>query len=186
MNTINIISSAEEKMKKAVESLKNEFTKIRTGRAHTSILENVLVDYYGTMTPLSRISTITAGDSRTLLVTPWEKQFIKAIEKAILESGLGFNPVSDSGNVRIPIPPLTEDKRKELIKFVSQQAEHGRVSIRNIRHEANNALKKLTTDKTISEDDEKRAKDQTQKLTDKYIESINKLCTEKETDLKTV
>ncbi|KTD41240.1 ribosome recycling factor [Legionella parisiensis] len=178
-----IKQDSEKRMKKSVESLQTDLTKIRTGRANVGLLDHVQVDYYGTMTPLNQVANVTASDSRTILVTPWEKSLVSAIEKAILNSDLGLNPATAGTAIRVPMPPLTEERRKELIKVVRNEGEQGKVSIRNIRRDANNQLKELVKDKTISEDDERRATEVIQKLTDKYILEIDALLAEKEKDL---
>lgn len=171
---------AEKKMKKAVESLHHEMTKIRTGRAHASLLDHVQIEYYGSMMPINQVANITANDARTLLVTPYEKSMIPAIEKAILTSDLGLNPANSGTAIRVPMPPLNEERRKEMIRVVRAEAEQGRVSIRNIRRDANTQLKES---KEISEDDERRAGDVIQKLTDKYIAEVDALLAHKEKDL---
>lgn len=178
-----IKQDSEKRMKKSVEALQTDLTKIRTGRANVGLLDHVQVDYYGNMTPLNQVANITASDSRTILVTPWEKSLVAAIEKAILNSDLGLNPATAGTAIRVPMPPLTEERRKELIKVVRNEGEQGKVSIRNIRRDANNQLKELVKDKTISEDDERRATEVIQKLTDKYILEIDALLAEKEKDL---
>ena len=161
-----IKQDSEQRMKKSVEALHVEMTKIRTGRANAGLLDHVQVDYYGTLTPLSQVANVSASDSRTILVTPWEKSMVAAIEKAILTSDLGLNPSTQGMAIRVPMPPLTEERRKELIKVVRNEGEQGRVSVRNIRRDANNQLKDLVKDKSISEDDEHRATEVIQKLTD--------------------
>ncbi|MBN9229249.1 MAG: ribosome recycling factor [Legionella sp.] len=178
-----IKQDSEKRMKKTIEALHVDMTKIRTGRANVGLLDHVQVDYYGTLTPLSQVANINASDSRTLLVTPWEKSMIAAIEKAILTSDLGLNPSTAGTAIRVPMPPLTEERRKELIKVVRGEGEQGKVSIRNIRRDANNQLKDLVKDKSISEDDERRAVEVIQKLTDKYIQEIDVLLVEKEKEL---
>ncbi|NDH67371.1 MAG: ribosome recycling factor, partial [Gammaproteobacteria bacterium] len=155
---------AERKMKRAVESLQHEMSKVRTGRANAGILDHVQVDYYGNLTPINQVATVSHSDARTLMVTPFEKSMIAAVEKAILTSDLGLNPATSGNAIRVPMPPLTEERRKELIKVVRAEAEQGKVTIRNIRRDANNQLKEL---KTISEDDERRGNDAIQKITDK-------------------
>ncbi len=176
----NIKSDAEKKMKKAVESLQHEMSKVRTGRASAGLLDHVQVDYYGNLTPINQVASVTHSDSRTLLVTPFEKTMAAAIEKAILTSDLGLNPASTGNAIRVPMPPLTEERRKDLIKVVRAEAEQGRVTIRNIRRDANQQLKEL---KTISEDDERRANDMVQKMTDKYSAEIDAVLAQKEKDL---
>ncbi len=173
----------EKKMIKSVESLHHEMGKIRTGRANSALLDHVMVDYYGQLTPLIQVASVTIGDSRTLLVTPWEKNMIPAIEKSILTSDLGLNPVNVGQVIRIPLPALNEERRKELIKVVRSEAELGRVAIRNIRRDANQQLKDLVKAKTISEDDERRGTEMVQKLTDQYIVAVDKELQEKEKDL---
>lgn len=178
-----IKQDAEKRMKKTVESLRHEMGKIRTGRANASLLDHVQVEYYGNLTPLNQLANITSSDSRTLLVTPWEKNMVAAVEKAILTSDLGLNPATAGNAIRVPMPPLTEERRKELIRVVRAEAEQGRVSIRNIRRDANNDLKDLVKAKEISEDDERRATEVIQKLTDKYIAEVEEVLVEKEKDL---
>ncbi|CEG57130.1 ribosome recycling factor [Legionella fallonii] len=178
-----IKQDSEKRMKKTIEALHTDMTKIRTGRANVGLLDHVQVDYYGNSTPLNQVANITASDSRTILVTPWEKAMVAAVEKAILNSGLGLNPATAGSAIRVPMPPLTEERRKELIKVVRNEGEQGRVSIRNIRRDANSQLKDLVKEKAISEDDERRAVEVIQKLTDKYIAEIDAILVEKEKDL---
>lgn len=178
-----IKQDCEKRMKKAVESLQHEMGKIRTGRANASFLDHVQVDYYGNASPLNQVASVSNLDSRTLLVTPWEKSMVSAVEKAILTSGLGLNPSTAGNAIRVPMPALTEERRKEMIKVVRAEAEQGRVSIRNIRRDANNHLKDMTKAKNISEDDEHRASDVIQKLTDKYIAELDAVLAIKEKDL---
>ncbi len=175
-----------ERMKKSIEALKHEFAKIRTGRAHPSLLEHVHVNYYGNEVPLSQAANITAEDARTLAITPWERTMVPLIEKAILASDLGLNPSTTGTVIRVPLPPLTEQRRKDLIKVVRHEAENGRVAVRNIRRDANNDLKSALKDKQVSEDDEKRGEDQVQKLTDQFIKEIDGLLEEKESDLMAI
>jgi ribosome recycling factor len=172
-----------ERMKKSIEALKHEFAKIRTGRAHPSLLEHVHVNYYGNEVPLSQTANVTVEDSRTLAITPWERTMVPVIEKAILKSDLGLNPNTTGVVIRVPLPPLTEQRRKDLIKVVRHEAENGRVAVRNIRRDANTELKSALKDKLISEDDEKRGEEQVQKLTDQFIKEIDTLLEDKETDL---
>ena len=181
-----IKQDSEKRMKKTIEVLQTDLTKIRTGRANVGLLDHVQVDYYVTMTPLSQVANVSACDSRTILVTPWEKALVPAIEKAILNSDLGLNPATAGTAIRVPMPPLTEERRKELIKVVRNEGEQGKVSIRNIRRDANNQLKELVKDKAISEDDERRATEVIQKLTDKYILEVDALLAEKEKDLMVI
>lgn len=178
-----IKQDSEKRMKKSVESLQHEMGKIRTGRANASFLDHVVVDYYGNATPLNQVASVTNLDSRTLLVTPWEKTMVAAVEKSILNSGLGLNPSTAGNAIRVPMPALTEERRKEMIKVVRAEAEQGRVTIRAIRRDANNQLKDLVKAKDISEDDEHRANDVIQKLTDKHIAEIDVILVAKEKDL---
>lgn len=179
----DIKNESEKRMKKTVESLRHEMSKIRTGRANASLLDHVQVDYYGSLTPLPQVANITSCDSRTLLVTPWEKTLVAAIEKAILTSDLGLNPATAGHAIRVPMPALTEERRKEMTRIVRAEAEQGRVSIRNVRRDANGQLKELVKDKAISEDDERRASEMIQKLTDKFIAEVDEVLAEKEKDL---
>jgi ribosome recycling factor len=178
-----IKKSAEEKMKKTLETLKNDLGKIRTGRAHTGLLDHVMVDYYGTPTPINGVANVTLLDARTLAVTPWEKKMVAAIDKAIRDSDLGLNPATMGETVRVPMPALTEERRKDLIKVVHKEGEGARVAVRNIRRDANNHLKDLLKQKKVAEDEERRAQDDVQKLTDRHIAEIDKLLAAKEADL---
>lgn len=175
-----IKQDAEKKMKKAVESLHHEMTKIRTGRASANLLDHVQVEYYGNLTPINQLASVTHSDARTLMVTPFDKTMAAAIEKAILTSDLGLNPSSNGTAIRVPMPALTEERRKDLIRVVRAEAEQGRVAIRNIRRDANNQLKEL---KTVTEDDERRGNDLIQKITDKYAAEIDVVLAHKEKDL---
>ena len=177
---------SEKRMKKAVESLQHEMSKIRTGRANASFLDHVQVDYYGNMTPINQVASVSSSDARTLLVSPFEKSMMAAIEKAILNSGLGLNPASTGSAIRVPMPALTEERRKEMIKIVRAEAEQGRVSVRNVRRDANHQLKEFTKEKLISEDDERRTSEIIQKLTDQYIASIDNILSDKEKDLMVI
>lgn len=179
----NIKQDSEKRMQKSIEALKVDMTKIRTGRANAGILDHVQVDYYGTLTPINQVANVSTSDSRTIMVTPWEKSMVAAVEKAILTSDLGLNPSTVGSAIRVPMPALTEERRKELIKVVRNEGEQGKVAIRNIRRDANNQLKDLVKDKSISEDDERRATEIIQKLTDKYIAEVDVLLVEKEKDL---
>lgn len=179
----DIKQDAEKRMKKTVETLRHDLTKIRTGRANASLLDHVQVDYYGNPTPLSQVANITASDSRTITVTPWEKSMIAVIEKAILTADLGLNPATAGAAIRVPMPPLTEERRKELIRVVRAEGEQARVAVRNIRRDANNHLKDCVKDKLISEDDERRSNEVIQKLTDKYVAEVDAALSEKEKDL---
>lgn len=181
-----IKQDAEARMKKSLEALNNTLSKVRTGRAHPAILETIRVDYYGTETPLSQLANITVEDARTLAVTPWDRQSVAVIEKAILKSDLGVNPSTAGQVIRIPMPALTEETRKGYIRQVRQEAETARVSVRNIRRDAIAALKDLVKDKAISEDDERRAAEDIQKLTDRNIAELDKSLAAKEADLMVV
>lgn len=174
------------RMSKSIEALKDEFTKIRTGRAHTSLLDHITVPYYGNDVPLSQVASVTIGDSRTLVVTPWEKNMVSAIEKAIMQSDLGLNPATAGSVIRVPLPALTEERRRDMIKVVRHEAENARVAVRNIRRDANTAVKDLLKQKKISEDEERRAQDEIQKLTDKYIAEVEKVLQVKEADLMAI
>ena len=180
------IKEAELRMQKSIESFKHEMSKLRTGRAHPSLLDHVKVDYYGTETVLSSMANISVSDARTLTITPWEKRLIPQIEKAILTSGLGLNPSSSGDLIRVPLPALTEERRKDLIKVLKNEAEAGRVSIRNARRDANNAFKEFLKKKEMTEDEEHRLIDNVQKMTDKYIADVDALMAVKETDLMAI
>jgi len=181
-----IVADAKIRMGKAIEVFKSDLLKLRTGRAHPSLLSHISIDYYGTMTPLSQVASITVSDSRTLTVTPWEKTVVQAIEKAILNSNLGLNPATAGTVIRIPLPALTEERRKELVKVVKAEAENARISVRNVRRDANSDVKELLRAKDISEDDERRAQDRVQKLTDEFVAEIEKIATAKEAELMEV
>nr|VFK17150.1 MAG: ribosome recycling factor [Candidatus Kentron sp. LPFa]VFK58598.1 MAG: ribosome recycling factor [Candidatus Kentron sp. UNK]VFK68483.1 MAG: ribosome recycling factor [Candidatus Kentron sp. UNK] len=176
----------QERMQKSIETLINVFRKIRTGRAHTSLLDHILVPYYGTDTPLNQVANISVGDHRTLTVTPWEKKIIPEVEKAIMNADLGLNPITAGNVIRIPLPPLTEERRHEMIRVVRHETETARVAIRNIRRDANHSLKALCKDKMITEDEERRAEESIQKLTDKSITQVDELLHAKEADLMEV
>ena len=179
----DIKKDAEIRMGKSIQSLKTDLAKIRTGRAHTSLLDTIMVPYYGTDTPLSQVANISVADSRTLAVSPWEKDMVAPIEKAIMASDLGLNPSSQGTLIRIPLPPLTEERRKELIKVVRAEGEAGKVAIRNIRRDALGDVKILLKEKEISEDEERKAQDQIQKITDKYIADVDAVLKDKEKEL---
>lgn len=179
----SIIKDAENRMKKSVEAVLHEMEKIRTGRANASLLDHVKVDYYGTPTPVNQVASVTTIDARTLSVKPYEKNMLQAVEKAILESDLGLNPATSKDFIRVPIPPLTEERRKELGKLVRGEGENGKVAVRNIRRDSNHHLKDLLKEKEITEDDDKRAEGQVQKLTDSFIAEIDALVEKKEKDL---
>ena len=174
---------ASQKMKKSMESLSNNLSKIRTGRAHPSILDAITVEYYGQEVPLNQVANIKIEDAKTLQLNVWEKNMIKEVEKSIISSDLGLNPAVSGNLIRIPLPPLTEERRKELVKLVKQEGENCKVSVRNIRRDANNKLKQLLKEKSISEDDEKRSEEDIQKLTDSNIKQIDERIIEKEKDL---
>ena len=178
--------TTEQKMLKSIEALKNDLSKVRTGRAHTGLLDHIQVDYYGSMVPLSQVANIGLADARTITVQPWEKKLLAAIEKAIRESDLGLNPASQGEMLRVPMPPLTEERRRELAKVVKHEGENARVSVRNLRRDANQVLKDLLKKKEISEDDERRAQDDIQKLTDLFVADVDKLVTDKEKEILTV
>jgi ribosome recycling factor len=178
--------SAEQKMQKSLEALKADLGKVRTGRAHTGILDHITVDYYGSATPLSQVANLTLIDARTIGISPWEKKMAGAIEKAIRDSDLGLNPATVGDLVRVPMPALTEERRRDLIKVVRGEAENARVAVRNIRRDANTELKGLLKDKKASEDEERRAQDDVQKLTDRYIAEIDKALQVKESELLAV
>lgn len=179
----DVKKSAEQKMQKSVEALKTDLGKVRTGRAHTGILDHVMVDYYGSMVPISQVANVTLIDARTIGVQPWEKNIAGKVEKAIRDSDLGLNPASQGDMIRVPMPMLTEERRRDLIKVIKGEGENARVAVRNVRRDANTALKDMVKNKAASEDEERRAQDEVQKLTDKYIAEIDKLLQTKETDL---
>ncbi len=174
---------AATRMKKSVESLRSELTKLRTGRAHTSLLDHITVEYYGSQVPLNQVANVNVADPRTLSVTPWEKQMVPVVEKAIANSDLGLNPVTAGNVIRVPLPPLTEERRKDLIRIVRQEGEGARVAIRNIRRDVISDLKALLKEKEITEDEERRAEEEIQKITDKYIAEVDELLKAKEKDL---
>ncbi len=178
-----IKTDAESRMSKSIDSLKDEMAKVRTGRAHPSLLDHISVESYGSMVPLSQVANVGIEDSRTLTITPWERTMVQVIEKAIMTSDLGLNPNSAGTVIRVPMPALTEERRKDLVKVVKAEAENSRVAIRNIRRDANTTLKTLQKDKDISEDDERRGQDEIQKVTDQYIKSIDDVLASKEKDL---
>lgn len=182
----DIKQSAEQKMQKSIEALKVDLGKVRTGRAHTGILDHVQVDYYGSLMPINQVAAISLADARTITVQPWEKPMIAKVEKAIRDADLGLNPATNGDVIRVPMPALTEERRRDLIKVVRGEAEGAKVAVRNVRRDANDALKKLLKDKEIGEDDERRAQDEIQKLTDKFVAEIDKMLQAKETDLMAV
>jgi len=182
----DVKQSAEQKMQKSVETLKHDLAKVRTGRAHTGLLDHIHVDYYGTSMPINQVANVTLADPRTIGVQPFEKKMIPAIEKAIRDSDLGLNPATSSELIRVPMPALTEERRKELTKVVHKEAEAAKIAIRNIRRDANEHLKKMLKDKECSEDDERHAQVDVQKLTDRYVAEIDKILHAKEADLMAI
>jgi ribosome recycling factor len=182
----DVKKSAEQKMQKTIETLKIDLGKVRTGRAHTGLLDHVLVEYYGTPTPIPQVATVSLLDPRTIGVAPYEKKLATSIEKAIRESDLGLNPATVGDVVRVPMPPLTEERRRDLIKVVKHEGENTKVAIRNVRRDAISHLKQLLKDKKVAEDEERRAQDDIQKLTDRYIAEVDKLTHQKEADLMAV
>jgi len=182
----DVKKTAEQKMHKSLEALKSDLGKVRTGRAHTGILDHITVDYYGTQMPLNQVANLTLLDARTIGIAPWEKKMGAVIEKAIRDSDLGLNPSAMGDVIRVPMPALTEERRRELIKVVKGEGENAKVAVRNLRRDANHHLKDLLKQKEVSEDDERRAQDEIQKLTDKFIAEIDKLLAAKETDLMAV
>lgn len=179
----DIHQDASTRMGKSIDALKHEFSKIRTGRAHPSLLDQISVSYYGAESALSQVANIAVEDARTLTITPWEKNMVQIIEKAILKSDLGLNPATNGMVIRIPLPPLTEQRRRDLVKVVKHEAENGRVSIRNIRRDANNEIKDALKEKLISEDEAHAAEEKIQKLTDQFVKEVEKLLEAKEADL---
>jgi ribosome recycling factor len=179
----DIKKDTRTRMSKSVEALKHEFAKLRTGRAQASLLDQVSVSYYGTETPINQVASVVVSDARTLTVTPWEKKIVPDVEKAILNSDLGLNPVSAGDVIRVPLPALTEERRREMTKVVRQEAENARIAIRNIRRDANQHLKGLIKDEHLAKDEEHRAEDEVQKLTDEFIAEVDELLKAKEQDL---
>ncbi|MFC0170170.1 ribosome recycling factor [Pseudoduganella danionis] len=186
MSVADVKKSAQERMTKSLETLRADLAKVRTGRAHTGILDHVTVDYYGNPTPINQVANLTLVDARTIGVQPFEKKMAAAIEKAIRDADLGLNPAAQGDVIRVPTPPLTEERRKEMVKLVKSEAEDAKIAVRNIRRDANESLKKLVKDKAISEDDERRAIDDVQKVTDKFIADVDKMVAEKEKEVLTV
>lgn len=182
----DIKKDAESRMKKSLETLRQEFSKIRTGRAHTSLLDHIKVTYYGSEVPLNQAANINVGDSRTLTVTPWDKSMVPVVEKAITTSDLGLNPSTSGSVIRVVLPPLTEERRRDMVKVVRAEAESARVAVRNIRRDANADIKTLLKEKDITEDEERRAEEEVQKLTDRYVAEVDKLLEDKEADLMEV
>ncbi|MDM8355778.1 ribosome recycling factor [Pandoraea communis] len=186
MSVADIRKNVEQKMKSSIESFKNNLAKIRTGRAHAGLLDHVQVDYYGSMVPISQVANVNLVDSRTIGVQPWEKKMVPVVEKAIRESDLGLNPATQGDLIRVPMPMLTEERRRELTKLVKSEGESAKVAVRNLRRDANEQLKKLVKDKEASEDDERRGSDEVQKLTDKFVAEIDELVKQKDAEIMTV
>ncbi len=186
MSSVDVILSVDQKMGKSIESLKSSLAKIRTGRASTGLLEHIQVDYYGNPTPISQIAALGLADARTVTVTPWEKNMISVVEKAIRDSDLGLNPATQGNVIRVPMPALTEERRKDLVKVVKSEGEDSKIAIRNLRRDGNEQLKKMTKDKLISEDDERRSQEDIQKKTDRFVADVDKLVQEKEKEIMTV
>jgi len=186
MSVADIRKGVEQKMQRSIDAFKNDLSKIRTGRAHTGLLDHIQVDYYGSPVPISQVANLTLIDARTIGVQPWEKKMVPVVEKAIRESDLGLNPATQGDVIRVPMPALTEERRRELTKVARSEAETAKIAVRNLRRDANEQLKKLVKDKEISEDDERRAGDDVQKLTDKFVTEIDKLVTTKEAEIMTV
>jgi ribosome recycling factor len=182
----DVKKTAEQKMKKTLEALKHDLAKVRTGRAHTGLLDHIAVDYYGTPTPIPQVANVTLVDARTIGVSPWDKKMVSAVEKAIRDSDLGLNPATQGDTVRVPMPPLTEERRKELGKVVRGEGENARVAVRNVRRDAIHHLKELLKQKKVAEDEERRAQDDIQKLTDRHIAEIDKMVQVKEADLMAI
>ncbi len=180
------INAAKLRMQKALDALQHELSRLRTGRAHPSILEHVMVPYYGNDTPLSQVATINVGDARTLTVTPWEKTLMGAIEKAIIQADLGLNPANSGDMIRVPLPALTEERRRDLAKVVKAEGENAKVSIRNARRDANQQLKDAVKAKELTEDDERRGQDRVQKVTNQFIADADKILADKETEIMAV
>ena len=183
MDIETILLDTEDRMEKAMSALEREFAKLRTGRASTSLVDGIMVDYYGTPTPISQMASVAVPDSRTITIQPWDKGGIAVVEKAILKSDLGLTPVNDGKIIRISIPPLTEERRKELVKVSRKYGEEAKVAVRNVRRDANDSLKKLEKDKTITEDEQKKAEADVQKLTDKFVGEVDKKCAAKEKEI---
>ena len=186
MALLDVKKTADQKMQKSIETLKADLAKVRTGRAHTGILDHVQVDYYGSPTALPMVANVTLIDARTIGVQPYEKKMLAVIEKAIRDSDLGLNPSSQGEMVRVPTPPLTTERRQEMVKLVKTEAEDAKIAIRNVRRDANESLKKMLKDKACSEDEERRVQEEVQKLTDKYVLEVDKLVAEKEKEILTV
>jgi ribosome recycling factor len=186
MSIAEVRKSAEQKMQKSIESLRAGLAKIRTGRAHAGLLDHIHVDYYGSMVPIGQVANVTVQDARTIAVQPWEKKMVQVVDKAIRESDLGLNPSTSGDLIRVPMPPLSEERRRELTKVVRHEGEQAKVAVRNLRRDANEHLKKLLKDKEIPEDDERRAQDDVQKLTDRFVVEIDRMLAVKEQEIMTV
>ena len=182
----DVKKSADQKMAKSVETLKHDLSKVRTGRAHTGLLDHIQVDYYGSIMPINQVANVTLADARTITVQPWEKKMIPIVEKAIRDSDLGLNPATQGDIVRVPMPALTEERRKDLIKVVRHEAENARVAIRNVRRDVMHDLKEMLKEKMVSEDDDRRAQEDVQKLTDKYVAEVDQVLADKEKELMQV
>lgn len=186
MSVADTKKSAEQKMQRTIEAFKADLAKIRTGRAHTGLLDHIQVDYYGSPVPIGQVANIGLADARTITVQPWEKKMVGVVEKAIRDSDLGLNPSTMGETIRVPMPALTEERRKELTKVVKAEGESAKVAVRNLRRDANEQFKKLVKDKAISEDDERRGQDDVQKLTDKFVAEIDRMVAEKDKEIMTV
>lgn len=182
----DIKKDAEKRMQRSIEALNHELSRMRTGRASAALLDHIQVDYYGNSTPIKQVANVVVEDARTLSITPWEKQMIPVIEKAIMTAELGLNPVTAGSVIRVPMPPLTEERRREFVRLVKQEGENARVAVRNIRRDANSDIKQLLKEKEITEDEERRAQEAIQKLTDKYVEEIDAILEKKEKDIMEV
>jgi ribosome recycling factor len=186
MSLTDIKTGVDQKMRRSIEAFKNDLAKIRTGRAHTGLLDHIQVDYYGSDVPISQVANLTLIDARTIGVQPWEKKLVQIVEKAIRDSGLGLNPATQGDMIRVPMPALTEERRRDLVKVVKNEGESTKIAVRGLRREANEQFKKLLKDKEISEDDDRRAQDEVQKLTDRFVTDIDKLVQIKEGEIMTV
>ena len=186
MTLAEIKTGVDQKMQRSLEAFKSDLAKIRTGRAHTGLLDHIQVDYYGSNVPISQVANMSLIDARTIGVQPWEKKIVQAVERAIRDADLGLNPATQGDLIRVPMPALTEERRRELVKVVKNEAETAKIAVRNLRRDANEQLKKLLKDKEISEDDERRSQDDVQKLTDKFVTEIDKLVLTKEAEIMTV
>ncbi len=186
MSIAEVRKSAEQKMQRSIEALRAGLAKIRTGRAHAGLLDHIHVDYYGSMVPIGQVANVTVQDARTIAVQPWEKKMVQVVDKAIRESDLGLNPSTSGDLIRVPMPPLSEERRRELTKVVRHEGEQAKVAVRNLRRDANEHLKKLLKDKEISEDDERRAQEVVQKLTDRFVVEVDRMLAVKEQEIMTV